>query len=141
MLIVFWDLLFLLTILFLRFIQIVLDSHIAHSLSWLHGIPLYENVLFILWTVDGHLGFIVFFAIADSPVMSIFVRVSWCTCTRFAPGKLFSKYGPGTLRVSETLPGGLGGQNYIHKNTKTLFVLFTLIFHEFKYFPEMTSSL
>lgn len=69
----FWDLLFLLTILFLRFIQIVLDSHIVDSLSWLHGIPLYGNVLFILRTVDGHLGFIIFFAIADRPEY-------FCTC-------------------------------------------------------------
>lgn len=55
---------------------------------------------------------------------------------------VFSKCGPGTLRVPETFPGGLWGQNYHHKTVKTLFVLFTLIFHELKYFPDkMTSSL
>lgn len=53
---------------------------------------------------------------------------------------MFSKYGPGTLRVPETFPGDLWGQNYFHKTTKTLFVLFTLIFHEFKYFPGMMTS-
>lgn len=33
----------------------------------------------------------------------------------------------GPLRVSETLTGGLGGQNYVHKNVKMLFAFVTLI--------------